>query len=80
MRKKIEWEWEKLDESTYRAKVIGGWLVKTHNSAEGKHNWAISETVTFIPDRDHEWTISKPMKDVLKERKSLAEDFSASDS
>jgi 1,2-phenylacetyl-CoA epoxidase catalytic subunit len=52
MRKKIEWQWEALDEKTWRAKVMGGWLIKC---LEGK---AIS--CIFISDRDLEWCIIPP--------------------
>lgn len=66
MRKKIEWQFEllhkrhegNLQESASRAKVIGGWIVI--------HTWVIkgipSESMVFIPDRDHEWTILQPIK------------------
>ena len=56
MRKKIEWLWEELDTKTFRAKVIGGWVLKC---LEGK---AIS--TIFIADRDTEWTIIQPVKEV----------------
>lgn len=57
MRKKIEWMWEKLDETTHRAKVIGGWLVR-HNTVECTNKrTCISDSMVFLPDRDHEWHI-----------------------
>lgn len=65
MRKKIEWQWEILDNhddgvgnssTTSRCKVIGGWL--THHAFMKKN--AMSESMTFVPDRDHEWEIAKP--------------------
>ena len=71
---KLYWNWEKLDETTYRAKVIGGWLVKTHASAEGKSGWAISETVTFLQDSEHRWVILQPPKPEEK-KPSVAQDF-----
>ncbi len=55
MRKRFEWQWEKLDKNTKRAKVIRGWLVHTSG---GK-----SETMVFVPDLDHEWHILPPPKD-----------------
>ena len=72
MRKKIEWQWEKLDDETARARVIGGWLVlhKTH----AKNNSA--ESVTFVADRDHEWCVVEPYSEKVKVLSSLkASDF-----
>lgn len=60
MRKKIEWQWEKLDENTLRAKVIGGWLVNymiTIDNEKGK-DIGISQSMQFVADRDHEWAIA----------------------
>lgn len=74
MRKKIEWLWERLDEATWRAKVIGGWLVKTEY-AEGK---LVATSMTFIPDRDHEWAIAIPKPDIQVERSDIAKDFEPS--
>lgn len=66
MRKKIEWQWEKLDEGTYRAKVIGGWLIMHVNQCivndSKKREMAISESMCFIADRDHEWTVIAPVQ------------------
>jgi hypothetical protein len=67
MRKKIEWKFELIEDSpassVKRAKVIGGWIlvhqtfinINTHSKAK------MSESTVFIPDRDHEWTISTPI-------------------
>lgn len=64
MRKRIAWAWEKLDESCYRAKVIGGWIVLHTNSiaiTDGKNrSTAQSESMVFLLDRDHEWEIAAP--------------------
>lgn len=62
MPKKLVWNWEKIDEfeqnATFRAKVIGGWLVR-HKSYHAK--LGLSETMCFVPDRDHEWVIISPV-------------------
>ena len=71
MRKRIEWEWERLDETTWRAKVIGGWLVK-NEFAFGK---APATSMQLVPDRDHEWNILQPVKDIKYEAVNLAKDF-----
>lgn len=60
MRHKMIWEWQELDTATKRAQVIGGWLI-VHTSKNSKGQ---SESMTFVPDRDHLWTIVKPIKDV----------------
>jgi hypothetical protein len=64
MRKKIEWEWEKLDDSTWRVKVIGGWLVLHVNQIivtdAKKREIEQRESMVFISDRDHEWTVVAP--------------------
>lgn len=68
MAKKLIWEWERLDESTWRAKVIGGWLVLHTNSVaitDGKkREVAQSESMAFIADREHTWPILKPVEEV----------------
>lgn len=79
MRKRIEWEWEKLDEATYRSKVIGGWLILHVNSlavTDGKNRaTSMSESMVFLPDRDHEWSIMPPIVDSTVERSTIAKDF-----
>lgn len=57
MRKKIEWQWEKLDDATWRAKVIGGWLVKSEYCL-GK---TPATTMAYVIDRDHEWHVIPPL-------------------
>ncbi len=62
MRKKFEFEWERIDFqeeeniyyfATYRAKVIGGWIVRTFDVTYKTKS--SSESMVFIADRDHEW-------------------------
>jgi hypothetical protein len=73
MRKKIEWKWEKLDQSTWRSKAIGGWLIKSEYSV-GKNP---ATAMQFLPDRDHEWTILVPILEKNDQKSDLkAEDFS----
>lgn len=74
MRKRIEWEWEKLDTNTFRAKVIGGWIIRCIGgflrnevvSVKEAKNLSMSESMTFIPDRDHEWHILPKLIDELE--------------
>lgn len=76
MRKKIEWSWEKLDENTYRAKVIGGWMVM-HVTVDRKKMASFSESLAFIPDRDHEWTIVLPIVEETPKPRIDPRDFEA---
>lgn len=58
MRKRIEHTWETMDAHTHRLKVIGGWIVLHETSSTA--NKALSESMCFVPDRDHEWTVLPP--------------------
>lgn len=71
----IEFEWEKISEekedgvfwfATYRAKVIGGWLVRTFDLTKQHRGLdpalSTSESTVFIADRMHEWQIKKPQE------------------
>ena len=80
MRIKMEWEWETLDECTQRAKVIGGWVLMRLGAVDVEKGKKIQfrESLVFIADRDHEWTIVVPVPDVQKEATAVAADFAAS--
>jgi hypothetical protein len=62
---RCKFEWEKIFESkasnkkfmNFRARVIGGWLVKDIYFDEDKDVY--SSTVTFVPDPHHRWEIIK---------------------
>ncbi len=79
MQFKLDWKWEKLDETTYRSKVIGGWLLLHTNSiaiTDGKKREAAqSESMVFIADRDHQWFIKPPVKDEQAVKDDIAKDF-----
>lgn len=65
MRKQLEWKWEQLDNYnngasiSSRSKVIGGWIV---HHAFTTRKGVMSESMVFIPDRDHEWHILAPVQ------------------
>jgi hypothetical protein len=61
MRTRIEWEWERLDANTSRAKVIGGWMVRSE-WATNKSGVALSSM--FVADKDHCWNILQPAKEI----------------
>lgn len=79
MRKKIEWQWELVEESpsrnmqTLRAKVIGGWVLKTI-VFELKLK-LLTSSMVFIPDRDHEWHIMPPIQAEAPKATVKAADF-----
>ena len=75
MRKRIEWQWEVLDSTTARAKVIGGWIINHFNSFSDGKKTEISEAMVFVPDRDHEWTIIAPIATTATVKKEMAKDF-----
>lgn len=60
MRKKLEHKWESMDSYTARCKVIGGWLINHICQDLIKHK-VYSESMVFVADRDHEWTITEPL-------------------
>lgn len=68
MRKKMQWQWESLDECTQRCAVIGGWLILRLGATDiekGKSGKVVfRESMTFVPDRDHEWHIVPALKEV----------------
>ena len=72
MRKKMQWQWEILDEFTKRAQVIGGWLVE-YGSHSNKG--AVSNSLAFVPDRDHEWHIMLPIQPEAPKATVQAADF-----
>lgn len=63
---KIKFEWEIIHEKrgggvsdvTLRAKVIGGWLIKSVYCEDDCCSKGIREhAIQFIPDLDHKWEI-----------------------
>lgn len=88
MRKKIEWQWEKLDANTLRAKVIGGWILRCVGGLQPvgivpvkeAKTLPLSESMVFVPDRDHEWAIIAPFDPSVTSKvapKVNAEDFAS---
>ena len=57
--------WEQLDGYNQRAKVFGGWIVKTYEDChislhddmppQTGYEWRIA--TCFVPDQKHEWTL-----------------------
>lgn len=73
MQKKIEFRWEQIEYFgdddlsgmlTSRAKVFGGWILRT--VSWNRKDKCQSESITFIPDVNHQWVILKPISDAEK--------------
>jgi hypothetical protein len=45
----IPFEWEVISHLTYRAKAVGGWIVR--------YGYSEGTTCVFIPDEYHTWKI-----------------------
>lgn len=67
---RIDWKWEQIDHyspdnisgsTTARAKVIGGWLLRT--ASWNRMDKCQSESMVFVEDRGHKW---KPMPPVIE--------------
>lgn len=56
----MKFKWELLTSGTNyftsRAKVIGGWLVLNKSADNGEN---VSETMVFIADPNHSWSIEE---------------------
>lgn len=59
-------KFKSIDDNHERAKVFGGWIVKTHESVyhdmsnEGggmQEGWDWRVAMVFVPDPNHEWEI-----------------------
>lgn len=84
MRTRLEFKWELIshygDEdfsgcSTARAQVMGGWLVRV--VAWNRKDKCQSESMTFVPDHNHQWCITPPIEETPAPVKTLANDFKA---
>ena len=77
MQVKLEWKWEHLDECTQRTKVKGGWLILRLGAIDIEKNKRVSfrETMIFLPDPDHQWTILPPPIDEIAAKTELAKGF-----
>lgn len=60
----MKFEWEELLNlrscKTYRARVFGGWIVNNltfHHATSISDPDLLSESMVFVPDINHEWTI-----------------------
>ena len=62
----MNFEWEQLDEWTNRAKVHGGWIVRTSTPVAHvnrdmycgqREDYRIS--TVFVPDLNHDWVVDK---------------------
>ena len=73
MSKKIVWDWENIDDTTSRVKVMGGWMIRSVIPMKG--HTAVS--TMFLHDTDWQWQPIAPYVDVKVEKSNLAKDFKA---
>lgn len=71
--KRIVWEWEQIDESTRRTKVMGGWLIQTTITTKN----SCATNTMFLSDQHHEWHPCAPFVDPQIKKSELAKDFKA---
>ncbi len=66
--KPVPFNFEQIDDSHQRAKVFGGWLVKSFENVyhaemtdhhSGGEGWDWRVAMAFVPDPKHEWEIEK---------------------
>ena len=59
----MKFEWESISETqkhtTCRAKVHGGWIINCLTNVIDNSGYNTSESMVFIPDPKHEWTVEK---------------------
>lgn len=54
----MKFEWEELNKVMKRAKVHGGWILRSFNyTTDNKDVYSQSQSMVFIPDPNHEWEI-----------------------
>lgn len=44
-------QWENINDYSSRLKVPGGWIV----SSVAFYEDTVSKSITFVPDKDHQW-------------------------
>ncbi len=59
MRKKFEFKPERIDDFSYRYRVLGGWMVVTENTKRS------AMTSLFVPDRLHQWEVLLPVQEIV---------------
>ena len=59
MKSKMKFEWIEIGGSDYRAKVRGGWLVKSCELLESVDYNNYTSSIAFVPDENHEWEIGE---------------------
>ena len=57
--------WEQVDHETKRARVPGGWLVKSYENiweevrGDFSHGWNWRFAMCFVPDPNREWIVEE---------------------
>lgn len=61
----MKFEWEIIDQKsndtvlnkTFRARVIGGWVIRKFYAFNTVNKISMNESMVFISDPNHEWSI-----------------------
>lgn len=53
----MKFEWQRLDTETQRAKVFGGWIVRSHDVDDCNNHYTV-ESMVFVPDPEHKWKVT----------------------
>lgn len=54
----MKFEWERLDDECDRARVFGGWVLRSQDVDDCNSEYTV-QSMVFIPDEKHEWKITK---------------------
>lgn len=61
----MNFEWEEIEDlgrnhydATFRAKVVGGWIVRHFHQLMDENNGIPSSSMVFVPDAGHTWEIT----------------------
>jgi len=66
----MKFEFEEIDDNHSRAKVFGGWIVKTFedvfhvNETDSGSGWDWRVAIAFVPDPGHEWNLKDNEEEV----------------
>lgn len=61
-----KFRWENIELDTWRARVIGGWIVKSSHTLGDER---VSSSMVFTPDPSWGWEILKPQNNTKKQSK-----------
>lgn len=70
-----KFRWENIELDTWRARVIGGWIVKSahtlRSDEDNEDEFRVSSSMIFTPDPSWGWQLSKPNTALRKETSGI---------